>query len=119
MREPSALLIPPRSGPVLRPPRPTCGLRSPSTPRGGETHLKLHRQSTMGGMEVERRISMGDMASTMDSFKTQAMLKVGGSEFVIHRLDALGPRAARLPFSLKVLLENLIRREDGRQVTRD
>jgi aconitate hydratase A / 2-methylisocitrate dehydratase len=62
---------------------------------------------------------MGDMASTTDSFKTQAMLKVGGSEFVIHRLDALGPRAARLPFSLKVLLENLIRREDGRQVTRE
>jgi aconitate hydratase len=59
------------------------------------------------------------MAGTTDSWKTRAMLKVGGSEFAIHRLDALGPRAARLPFSLKVLLENLVRREDGRQVTRE
>src|SRR5947207_11692804 len=34
-------------------------------------------------------------------------------EVPIHRLDALGARAARLPFSLKILLENLLRGEDG------
>jgi aconitate hydratase len=53
-----------------------------------------------------------------DSFGSRDVLAVGGSEFVVHRLDRLGARAARLPFSLKVLLENLLRREDGRQVTR-
>ena len=57
--------------------------------------------------------------TTSDSFKTHGVLRVGGSEFVVHRLEALGERAARLPFSLKVLLENLLRREDGRQVTRE
>jgi aconitase A len=59
------------------------------------------------------------MASTADSFKTRGILEVAGSEFAIHRLGPLGERAARLPFSLKVLLESLLRREDGRRVTRD
>jgi aconitate hydratase len=59
------------------------------------------------------------MAGTGGSYGTRGTLRVGGTEFVIHRLEALGERAARLPFSLKVLLENLLRREDGRQVTRD
>jgi aconitate hydratase A / 2-methylisocitrate dehydratase len=59
------------------------------------------------------------MATSSRSVDTRGTLTVGGSTFAIHRLDVLGERAARLPFSLKVLLENLIRREDGRQVTRD
>src|SRR5881397_4069148 len=59
------------------------------------------------------------MTKTADSFKTRGTLAVDGSEFVIYRLDALGERAAWLPLSLKVLLENLLRREDGRTVTRD
>src|SRR6184192_895856 len=58
------------------------------------------------------------MTKTADSFKTRGTLAVDGSEFVIYRLDALGERAAWLPLSLKVLLENLLRREDGRTVTR-
>jgi aconitate hydratase len=58
------------------------------------------------------------MATSSGSFDTRATLRVGGTELVIQRLDVLGERAARLPFSLKVLLENLLRREDGRQVTR-
>ncbi|TMA31904.1 MAG: aconitate hydratase, partial [Deltaproteobacteria bacterium] len=58
------------------------------------------------------------MATTGDSFKTRGKLAVGGTEFVIYRLDILGERAARLPLSLKVLLENLLRLEDGRTVTR-
>jgi len=58
------------------------------------------------------------MAKTADSFKTRGKLAVGGSEFVIYRLDALGERAARLPLSLKVLLENLLRLEDGRTLKR-
>ncbi|HZP43322.1 MAG TPA: aconitate hydratase AcnA [Candidatus Binatia bacterium] len=58
------------------------------------------------------------MAQASGSFQTRGVLEVAGTTFVVHRLDALGARAARLPYSLKVLLENLLRREDGRQVTR-
>jgi aconitate hydratase len=58
------------------------------------------------------------MATGRDSFHTQDTLRVGGARFRIHRLDVLGERATRLPFSLKILLENLLRREDGRQVSR-
>jgi aconitate hydratase len=47
-----------------------------------------------------------------NSFGATADLKVGERSFAIHRLDAL-PGARALPFSLKVLLENLLRHEDG------
>ena len=52
---------------------------------------------------------------TENSFDARATLGVGGREYVIYRLDALQSRfdVARLPFSLKVLLENLLRTEDG------
>jgi aconitate hydratase len=48
-----------------------------------------------------------------DSFGARGTLEVGGSEYEIFRLDALQQRfdVARLPFSLKVLLENLLRTE--------
>src|SRR5216117_22160 len=59
------------------------------------------------------------MASTGDSYQTRSVLEVGGTKFLIHRLEALGARAARLPFSLKILLENLLRGEDGRRVTHE
>ncbi|HKG36092.1 MAG TPA: aconitase family protein, partial [Solirubrobacterales bacterium] len=57
--------------------------------------------------------------SAKDSFEAQATLEVGGREFEIHRLDALQERfdVARLPYSLKVLLENALRLEDGTSVT--
>jgi aconitate hydratase len=50
-----------------------------------------------------------------NSYDARATLGVGGREYEIFRLDALQPRfdVARLPFSLKVLLENLLRNEDG------
>ncbi len=53
---------------------------------------------------------------TSDSFSSRATLDVGGTSYTIHRLDALAG-SDRLPFSLKVLLENLLRNEDGRAVT--
>ncbi len=62
---------------------------------------------------------VADMGAHRDSYGTRGTLAVGGAEVVIHRLAALGERAARLPFSLKVLLENVLRHEDGRTVTRD
>ncbi|MGH9193380.1 MAG: aconitase family protein, partial [Acidimicrobiales bacterium] len=54
-----------------------------------------------------------------DSFGARDRLHVGPSSFEIVRLDALEPIAdvGRLPFSLKVLLENLLRHEDGTAVT--
>src|SRR3954453_12012732 len=54
-----------------------------------------------------------------DSFGARSTLDVGGREFEIFRLDALQERfdVARLPYSLKVLLENVLRLEDGTSVT--
>jgi aconitate hydratase len=54
-----------------------------------------------------------------NSFGSRATLKAGGGSYEIHRLDALEKRGlavARLPYSLKILLENLLRLEDGRVV---
>jgi aconitate hydratase len=54
-----------------------------------------------------------------NSFDARSALEVGGRDYTIFRLDALQERfdVARLPFSLKVLLENLLRNEDGAAVT--
>jgi aconitate hydratase len=55
---------------------------------------------------------------SLDSFDTRHTLDADGTSYSIHRLDAL-PGSRRLPYSLKVLLENLLRNEDGRTVTAD
>jgi len=54
-----------------------------------------------------------------DSFGARATLRVGGRELEIFRLEALQARydVARLPYSLKILLENLLRHEDEAVVT--
>jgi aconitate hydratase len=55
-----------------------------------------------------------------DSFGARSTLDVGGNQFEIYRLDAVTEgHVGRLPYSLKILLENLLRHEDGRDVTRD
>ena len=56
--------------------------------------------------------------STMDSFGARSTLTVGSTDYEIFRIDAV-PGVERLPFSLKVLLENLLRTEDGANVTRE
>src|SRR5438067_4128563 len=53
-----------------------------------------------------------------NSFGAQATLAIGGRDYTIFRLDAVDG-SARLPYSLKVLLENLLRNEDGHNVTAD
>ncbi|HEY7144545.1 MAG TPA: aconitate hydratase AcnA [Streptosporangiaceae bacterium] len=53
---------------------------------------------------------------TENSFGARAALSVGDASYQIHRLDAVDGSAS-LPFSLKVLLECLLRTEDGRNVT--
>jgi len=55
-----------------------------------------------------------------DSFGARSTLTVGGKDYEIYRLDAVKDgHVERLPYSLKILLENLLRHEDGRDVTRD
>ena len=53
---------------------------------------------------------------TGNSFGSQADLAVGGTRYQIHRLNAVDG-SGDLPYSLKVLLENLLRTEDGLNVT--
>jgi aconitate hydratase len=54
-----------------------------------------------------------------DSFKARTTLNVAGREYEIYRLDAVqSDKLARLPYSLKILLENLLRTEDGVNITR-
>ncbi len=58
----------------------------------------------------------------MNSFNSKAVLNSGNRAYTMYRLPALegrGIHLARLPFSLKILLENLLRREDGVNVTAD
>ncbi|MDT4963715.1 MAG: aconitate hydratase, partial [Pseudonocardiales bacterium] len=58
------------------------------------------------------------MAASKNSFGARAQLDVDGTSYEYYRLDAVDG-SARLPFSLKVLLENLLRTEDGKNVTAD
>jgi aconitate hydratase len=56
----------------------------------------------------------------MNTFQSRSTLSVGGSTYTYYSLPALAKQGfdlARLPFSLKILLENLVRREDGVNVT--
>jgi aconitate hydratase len=57
--------------------------------------------------------------SSSDSFGARSTLEVGGKAYEIYRLDALQEKydVARLPYSIKVLLENVLRLEDGVSVS--
>ncbi len=61
--------------------------------------------------------------SSLDSFQSRKTLKVGSRTYVYYSLPAAEKRGlrgiSRLPFCMKVLLENLLRNEDGRSVTKD
>src|SRR6202453_4218443 len=61
--------------------------------------------------------------TSLDSFKCQKTLKVGGKTYVYFSLTAAEKNGlkgiSRLPYSMKVLLENLLRYEDGKTVTAD
>ena len=59
---------------------------------------------------------------SVNSFNSRSSLKRGNKEYEIYRLDALdqqGISTRHLPFSLRILLENLLRTEDGRNVKRE
>ncbi|MGC2976113.1 aconitate hydratase AcnA [Brevibacterium sp. FAM 25378] len=54
--------------------------------------------------------------SNVDTFKSKSTLTVGDKDYEIYRLDKVNG-SEKLPFSLKVLLENLLRTEDGANIT--
>ncbi len=59
---------------------------------------------------------------TTNTFAARTTLKVGATSYTIHKLEALEKRGyalSRLPFSIRVMLENVLRREDGAVVTAD
>ncbi|HJY93981.1 MAG TPA: aconitate hydratase AcnA, partial [Streptosporangiaceae bacterium] len=55
---------------------------------------------------------------TANSFGSRAALEVAGTQYEIYRLDA-AEGSGNLPYSLKILLENLLRNEDGANITAD
>ena len=59
------------------------------------------------------------MAESTNSFQSKAELKVGNKTYEIFRLNALEKKTTlnKLPYALRILLENLLRHEDGRTVT--
>src|SRR5215216_5686692 len=61
--------------------------------------------------------------TSKNSFGSRSTISVDGKQYTVYRLDALGEisqqRASRLPVSLKILLENLLRNEDDAFVKRD
>src|SRR6204780_3772833 len=59
---------------------------------------------------------------SLNRFNARSALKVGKKEYEIYRLDALdqqGISTKHLPYSLRILLENLLRTEDGRNVKKE
>jgi aconitate hydratase len=61
------------------------------------------------------------MTTYLDSFQTKGTLSVGGRDYEIYRLSALakhGLDVSKLPVSLRVLIENLLRNEEGKNVTK-
>ncbi len=72
-----------------------------------------------GNTGMKTREEMGEEAQptmTANSFGSRATLEAGGATHEIYRLDAV-PGSENLPYSLKVLLENLLRNEDGANIT--
>src|SRR5262245_65755893 len=61
--------------------------------------------------------------TSLDSFKCRKTLKVGAKTYVYYSLPTAEKNGlkgiSKLPYSMKVVLENLLRNEDGRSVTRD
>ena len=71
-------------------------------------------------MRIRTAGTRGERLPKMNSFSSKAKLTSGNRSYTIYSLPALAARGfnlSRLPFSLKILLENLLRREDGVNVT--
>src|SRR3954451_12575972 len=88
---------------------------------GGRDHARGHGARRMASLHrAQRRLfPRGPDVSHPDSFGGRDTVDLAGQSLEIFRLDALQSRfdVERLPYSLKVLLENLLRNEDGKAVT--
>ncbi|MEJ7833059.1 MAG: aconitate hydratase [Nocardioides sp.] len=77
------------------------------------------------GSSFRRALDEETAVASQDSFGAKSTLDVGDTSYEIYRLDAVSgdglahDAVASLPFSLKVLLENLLRTEDGSDITAD
>src|SRR3712207_2120055 len=75
----------------------------------------------IGGASAAREPARGrrrEVAASKDTFGARSTLSFDGTDYDIYRLDAV-EGSEKLPFSLKVLLENLLRTEDGADITAD
>ncbi|MEI6699912.1 MAG: aconitate hydratase, partial [Mycobacteriaceae bacterium] len=63
-------------------------------------------------------MSSDSSSTSLNSFQARDTLTVGHNSYEIYRLDAV-PGTEKLPYSLKVLAENLLRTEDGANITAD
>src|SRR3954453_22674346 len=90
---------------------------------GGRDHARGHGARRMASLHrAQRRLfPRGPDVSHPDSFGGRDTVDLAGQSLEIFRLDALQSRfdVERLPAPLKVLLENLLRNEDGKAVTRE
>ncbi len=115
-----------------RPPPPHDRLASPCEIhyKAGDPRRRLrnrfgmpHSPVVASGRFANRIKEYQDVATSLDSFKSRRTLTVGGATYEYYSLPDAEKNGldgiARLPFSLKVLLENLLRHEDGRTVTAD
>src|SRR5215467_9598838 len=68
------------------------------------------------GMPIAGKQTGDERAMAANNLGSRASLQVGDADYTIYRLDAV-PGTGDLPFSLKILLENLLRNEDGRNIT--
>src|SRR3546814_3177690 len=86
-------------------------LNLPPNRRQARSHVRFCTDLCAEGTS---RLAKGkDGGMTANSFDARSVLSAGGRDHEIYRLDVLGDDAAALPYSLKVLLENLLRKQDG------
>ncbi len=62
-------------------------------------------------------MSMSESTVMRDSFGARTTLEVGGRTYRVASLSRLGQRVKKLPYAIRVILENLLRHEDGARVT--
>src|SRR5690606_5537265 len=78
----------------------------------------MHAQVQAAAGQRTRDGATVSTVSTVNSFGAKGTLEVGDASHEIYRLSAV-PGLERLPYSLKVLAENLLRTEDGENITAD
>src|SRR5918995_1551988 len=86
--------------------------------RSGAQSVAVWRRPATIPTEIITSVSFS-MVESLNSFNSKSILTVGGKAYTIHRLSAVEtvhPQAKKLPYSLKILLENLVRNENGLSV---